>query len=357
MSLVIYYIISIISFLGWSSNVIVKCPAPFPLHVLIPAHNEGETIRGILSDLTNQTLPKEQFEVIVVNDRSTDNTVAVVKEFEKQLRIKLLHIYNVPTGLHGKLYAMHIATQNIRHGSVVFVDADCRASPEWLETLVHEAGKGGAVGPVFEIWHAPNWWKEILSLDQASVTYAVMGLIARSKPITASTANMLIPSECIQNEFWAKVGTDGTGEDGRILQNQYASNKPMRAVIQKQSAVFTSLAKTFLQTAAARRRWFRDATTYPLKIQIIQSILAFSLLGLLSNVVALFFFPEPYFPIWIYIAKYIMDFINLKKLRKLFPIFTFRSFLIWSPLQPWLLLFYAIAPRPNISEKRGFAVF
>lgn len=356
LSLAIYYFFSIISFLGWSYNVIEKKRAPLPLHILIPARNEGETIRGLLSDLVNQTLSKELFEVIVVNDRSTDNTMEVLKEFQQLLPLKIIHIHSVPSGMHGKLFAMHVATKNLKQGSVVFVDADCRVSPQWLEILVEESGKGGAVGPVFEIWHKPNWWKEILAIDQASVTYAVMGLVAQNKPITASTANMLIPVECIGEEFWKKVGTDGTGEDGRILQNQFANQSPMRSVLHPHSAAFTSLADTFLQTAAARKRWFRDATTYPMKIQLIQSILALALLGLASNFIALIYHSNPLLPVIIFVAKYFIDFINYKKLTKIFPMFTHRAFFVWSPIHPLILLLYAILPNPRKHLNRGFAV-
>lgn len=353
-ALAIYYFFSIVSFLGWSKSLLEKKPAPLPITILIPAHNEATTIRGILSDLTVQTIPQNQFQIIVVNDRSTDHTEQVVHEFTHVLPIKVIKISRVPKGMHGKLFAMHLATQELSEGSVVFVDADCRVTPKWLETLIEESGRGGTVGPVFEIWHKPNLWKEVLSLDQACITFAAMGLVARGKPITASTANMLLPISSIQSNFWKEIGTEGTGEDGRILQRQFEKKLPMRAALKIDAGVFTSLAGSFLHTAAARRRWYKDATTYKFEVKIVQLILFFSLVGLLTNLLALLFHPNIFIPIFILLGKYLIDFINLKLLRNTFSNFTYRSLILWSPIQSWLLLLYALLPAPK-QKCRGFS--
>lgn len=67
------------------------------ISVLIPARNEGSNIGLILSDLLQQDYAN--FEVLVYDDLSTDNTLQVIKEFTlKDPRIKLLKGLSLPEG-------------------------------------------------------------------------------------------------------------------------------------------------------------------------------------------------------------------------------------------------------------------
>ncbi|MDK9699404.1 MAG: hypothetical protein OEM52_04535, partial [bacterium] len=174
-------------------------------------------------------------------------------------------------------------------------------------------------------------------------------------PITASTANMLLPVQAFRNGLWDRVGTEGTGEDGRILQAQASVGTPMRAVIDVDAATLTTLAPTYRETAAARRRWYQDALTYSIIVKLIQTGIALSLLGLGSALVALFFADVRLAGALTILGKYLNDFVHYQETKKYFPFFTRRSWLVWVPLQPWLLLSYALLPKPKKTSGRGFA--
>ncbi|WP_221391274.1 glycosyltransferase family 2 protein [Dyadobacter sp. NIV53] len=63
--------------------------------VIIPVRNEEENILSLLSDINKQTFPKDQFEVLVMNDSSTDNTEAIVNQCIKSLKINI-RLINLP---------------------------------------------------------------------------------------------------------------------------------------------------------------------------------------------------------------------------------------------------------------------
>lgn len=92
--------------------------------VILPAHNEEEYIGACLNSLENQTFPKEDFEIIVVDNMSTDRTADIARRYPVTLLSK-------PTGLVGS-----VRNHGFRNSSgeiIAFIDADCIAPENWIE--------------------------------------------------------------------------------------------------------------------------------------------------------------------------------------------------------------------------------
>ena len=68
------------------------------ISVIIPARNEEENIAACLNSVTNQSYPKDLFEVLVVDDHSTDNTASIIKSYAAQ-NVKLISLTDfIPAG-------------------------------------------------------------------------------------------------------------------------------------------------------------------------------------------------------------------------------------------------------------------
>jgi len=100
----------------------------FPyVSIIIPTYNEAKFIRFCLSSLKNLNYPHERFEIIIVDNGSTDETVSICKEFTSKifiapnLTIAGLRNYGASKAL-GEIYA--------------FIDADCVADKDWLLNAV-----------------------------------------------------------------------------------------------------------------------------------------------------------------------------------------------------------------------------
>ena len=63
-----------------------------PLTVLLPTFNRAETLQMVLHSLENQSLPRCQFEIVVVDDASNDNTELVLKRFAKHTKGPFKHV-------------------------------------------------------------------------------------------------------------------------------------------------------------------------------------------------------------------------------------------------------------------------
>ncbi len=103
--------------------------------VLIPARNEGKNIGNLLNDLKEQTF--SNLEVIVYNDQSIDATESIVSEFLlADDRFKLINGDILPEGWLGKNYACHTLARNATGHYLMFLDADVRIKPDFVEKAI-----------------------------------------------------------------------------------------------------------------------------------------------------------------------------------------------------------------------------
>ncbi len=105
------------------------------ISVLIPARNEETNISFLLSDL--QKSKNENFEIIVFDDESTDNTAKVVLGFaEHDKRIVLIQSNGLSQGWLGKNHACYQLAQKARGKYLLFLDADVRIEGNFIVEAV-----------------------------------------------------------------------------------------------------------------------------------------------------------------------------------------------------------------------------
>jgi len=110
----------------------VRTPAPeLPeqvpfVSVMVPAHNEGIVIVKTVLSLLNFDYPHDRYEIIVINDNSSDNSAALLKQIQDTYPDRNLEVINTDktNGGKGKSNALNIALKQAK-GSVISVyDAD-----------------------------------------------------------------------------------------------------------------------------------------------------------------------------------------------------------------------------------------
>ncbi|MFO1488113.1 MAG: glycosyltransferase family 2 protein [Verrucomicrobiota bacterium] len=116
---------------------------PEGLSVLIPARNEEHNLPATLASvLSNRDC---DFEVIVLDDHSTDRTAAIVRDFARRdSRVRLESAPPLPPGWCGKPHACQALAGLARHSLLVFLDADVRLAPDALVRLALFMAKDSA---------------------------------------------------------------------------------------------------------------------------------------------------------------------------------------------------------------------
>jgi len=106
-----------------------------PVSVIICAHNEQENLREFLPLILNQDYP--QFEVIVVNDFSTDESKWVLQDFEKTYKhLKIVDIKEHVKLKHSKKFALTLGIKAAQYERLILTDADCKPqSDNWLKEM------------------------------------------------------------------------------------------------------------------------------------------------------------------------------------------------------------------------------
>ena len=105
--------------------------------IIIPARNEEENIGTCLNSICNQSYPKELFEVLVVDDHSTDITASIIRSYAAQ-NVKLISLKDFVSADELNSYkkkAIEIAVQQSTSELIVTTDADCFVPENWLQTI------------------------------------------------------------------------------------------------------------------------------------------------------------------------------------------------------------------------------
>jgi glycosyltransferase involved in cell wall biosynthesis len=117
-------------------DVSVGLPAVVPrVSVIVAARNEARNIRAALATLLHFHYP--DYEVIVVDDRSTDATGAILDEVASgNPRLRVVHVDELPAGWLGKNHALWVGSRRATGDLLLFTDADIVMAPSVLARAV-----------------------------------------------------------------------------------------------------------------------------------------------------------------------------------------------------------------------------
>lgn len=133
--------------------------------IIVPARNEARNIRRCVTSLLEQDYPA--YEVIVVDDDSTDETPRILDEIEQthpnRARLWILRLHGLPEGWAGKPHALHSGVQEAHGEFLLFTDADTWHAPAALRTAVTRAEERRVdlltLGTAQEL---PGFWEKVM---------------------------------------------------------------------------------------------------------------------------------------------------------------------------------------------------
>ncbi len=120
--------------------------------VIVPSYNSARTLPGCIKALLSQNISRNDYEIIVVDDGSTDNTRAVMKSFtDKNKNIRYVYQKN-----KGPAAARNLGARKSRGSILLFTDSDCVPERSWIREMVKPfqdskiVGVAGAYGKNLE---------------------------------------------------------------------------------------------------------------------------------------------------------------------------------------------------------------
>ena len=213
------------------------------ISILIPFRNEASNLPDLLSDLRGQDCPRDRYEIIFINDHSTDGGDRFLAGVSG---VKLLHLADHPdlatTKAHKKA-ALSLAIARSTADIIVTTDADCRWPPNVLSALAAEFADGADVvlGPVF-ISPVDNFCAGFQALDLAAYQFLTRACVAAGTPALANGAHFAFRREVFA-EVGGYTGVDHlpSGDDVLLLHKFVNHRRPLKfAYVRTPSALITT---------------------------------------------------------------------------------------------------------------------
>ncbi len=319
--------------------------------VIIPARDEAANIKNCLTTILEQDYPKDFFEVIVINDHSTDNTSDIIELMQQQYpNLRLLQLEQLlpsnPLNSYKKK-AIELAINQATGDWIVTTDADCFVTPQWLSTYASFINKDA---PVFVA--APVKFintGSFLSVFQCLDFISLQG-------ITAASVHHNFHSMCNganiaynKNAFTQVGGFTGidkiaSGDDMLLMHKIYAQYpQQVKFLLAKNAIVQTTPMPTWRSFLNQRIRWASKADTYDDK-RIFWVLLLVYFLNVVLLIMLVACFWKPYLLIYLLlllIAK------TLVELRFMAPVAAFfnesRLLNYFGIMQPFHIFYTVIA--------------
>lgn len=325
------------------------------ISVVIAARNEEKNLLRLFDSLRKQAYPSERFEIIIVDDHSTDNSWDILQTLSREtvnirpVRLVDLITGNGPIKAHKKL-AIEKGIGLAKGDLIVTTDADCVFDQNWLSCMAAYYSTTGAkfIAAPVKIQSEHSFLSIFQSLDFLTLQ-GITGASVYKKFHTMCNGANLAYERKVFHEVGGFKGVDNIASgDDMLLMYKIYKQYPDRVFYLKsrEAIVTTSPVQTWKDFFNQRIRWASKATYYDDKkifwiLLLVYSInLCFLVLGIASfwNITGLFFL------LLLLVGKIIIEFpfvntvsifFSEQKLMKYFPIMQ-SLHIVYTIITGWL---------------------
>lgn len=256
---IILTIAGYLDYLRWAKTPKPQLPktAPF-VSIMVPAHNEGIVIVKTVQALLALDYPQDRYEIIVINDNSSDNSADLLKNLQQMNPTRALTVINTDkvTGGKGKSNALNIGLKQAKGNIISIYDADNTPEHAALRYLVAELLLDDKVGAVIGKFRTRNKNATLLTrfINVETLSFQWMAQAGRQRLFKLCT----IPGTnyVIRRDLLERIGgwdVKALSEDTEISFQVYGMGYKIR---------FQPLAVTWEQEPQTLDVWFHQRTRW-----------------------------------------------------------------------------------------------
>lgn len=317
-----------------------KNTLPPPFSLIICARNEAENLRLHLPVVLGQKYAGA-WELLVVDDASSDETPAVIRSFQEQyphlryLRLDVKHI-------SGKKYALEQGIAGSKYDCLLLTDADCRpAGPHWLDQMsvaLHRLPETEMVlgyGPMEETPGMLNRW---VRFETAHVAMQYFSFTLTGLPYMGVGRNLAFKKTAFLRTGGFEAHLDIPSGDDDLLVNAAANRRNTVICTVPDSFVFSEGKRTPSDWLQQKRRHLRASSAYlPVHQWLLASISLSQVFHYFFLLMLLLFGRDIWFPLSLYLLRILVLFFIY---RKVFSTLRCMDLLPWFPLLDIMLTIY-----------------
>ncbi|MCB9224859.1 MAG: glycosyltransferase [Crocinitomicaceae bacterium] len=307
--------------------------------IIICARNEENNLVKNLEKILKQDYPK--FEVIVVLDQTADDSVHIIRDFQKTYpHLRYIELERNQHRKFGKKIPLTVGIKGATYEKLLFIDADCHpATDQWIRYMLSNYSEGKRIvvgyGPYTRIKGLLN---KLIRFDTAMIALNYLGFAKNRRPYMGVGRNM-----SYEKDLWFEV--DGfkshyhiqSGDDDLFMQDA-ANRKNVAIEIHPDSWVYSHPKTSWKEWVNQKQRHFTTASKYRLINKVFLGIFPLSMILMLASFFILLFS----FEWWLFVLTlllfrcimyWIIDGFTLKKLGQkdliiLYPILELVHFII-----------------------------
>ena len=261
-----------------------------PVSVVISAHDEDYNLKENLPSILNQDYP--DFEVVVVNHASTDDTRQILEDFQRDYsNLKIVTIEQDLNFFKGKKFPLSIGIKSAKNEILLLIDADCKpTSKKWIELMAsHYTSKTEVVlgyGPYIKSKGLLNL---IIRYDTFMIalqyfSFALMGL-----PYMGVGRNLSYRKSLFyKNKGFTSHYNISSGDDDLFIR-EVASPTNTKIEISQDSFMYSEAKSTFRNWFRQKQRHLSTSSSYILKFKIILGGFGISQLFFYLSLITLLF--------------------------------------------------------------------
>lgn len=274
-----YSLLVLFAVRGWKvHDKTAKSDHSYPFcSVVIAARNEAASIQTTVESLLKQNYPQECFEILVIDDHSTDNTKQILDAMAETANN--LKVFSSPEHIVGKKQALKHVLKFTHGDLLLFTDADCEIGRKWIETYVAYAFAHpgnlyfGNILP--RINEKSSVAEKCAALDFIGILGVQNGLANIGHAFSCNGANM-----CITRKFYdTNYDTNesfSSGDDVFLLHTAKRTDRNSIHFIKNDNAtVKTSVPHTFKDLFNQRCRWASKASGYKDKDSVLVALIVY----------------------------------------------------------------------------------
>ena len=313
--------------------------------IVIPFRNEAQLLPELLKSISDLNYPTDLFEVILVDDASTDGFKIGNYNFHLEV------LQNVRKSNSPKKDAIATAIQQAKYSWIITTDADCLVPENWLKTLdsyVRENDVEMVVGAVSYLTNV-DFLQHFQLLEMMSLQGATIGSFGINRPFMCNGANLAYSKNLFQTlNGFQDSNHIASGDDVFLLQKALHSKDfgvlKIGYLKSHDFLVLTYPCNSFKALLHQRVRWASKAAAYKNTFSKIVALFVF--LGNLSVIVGLLFCLLELIPFWdwylLFAIKITVDFVLQYQTGKFIQPRKIRFYLLSTLLYPFFSVAIAV---------------
>jgi cellulose synthase/poly-beta-1,6-N-acetylglucosamine synthase-like glycosyltransferase len=262
----------------------------FPqVSILICARNEENNIIDCLSAIEKNNYPKENYEVLIGNDRSEDNTEKVVNNFIKgKANYKLIDIDSDMGLARGKANVLAHLTKHASGEYFFITDADIEIPKNWISGLLKYCNDETGIVSGATMVKGKSIFAKLQALEWIYAFGMVRTVSDLNIPVTAVGNNMVISRKAYESTGGYENIPFSLTEDFQLFRETLKRGWTYKNLLNTEALAYSKPAESFQKLLMQRKRWMTGAFQLPFILVLFLSVQAFFLPLI---IVTLFLFP------------------------------------------------------------------